>query len=183
MAKLAALINQPSDNYAADTMLRVLGARVARNGSGPGGAGVVTEQIKRHFGVEPEIESGSGETLQDKTSPREVVGLLLGMRELPQAAAFERSLSQAGESGTLRRFAGTVAAGRCALKDGTRVDDTQANTTLNIAGYCTSVSGRTFAFAVMMNGMPLEFVPPDRIESPAYALQDAIVTALAGYTG
>jgi serine-type D-Ala-D-Ala carboxypeptidase/endopeptidase (penicillin-binding protein 4) len=59
----------------------------------------------------------------------------------------------------------------------------QPNTTLNISGYCTSVSGRTFAFAVMMNGMALEFVPPDRIVSPAYALQDAIVTALAGYQG
>jgi D-alanyl-D-alanine carboxypeptidase/D-alanyl-D-alanine-endopeptidase (penicillin-binding protein 4) len=35
----------------------------------------------------------------------------------------------------------------------------------------------------MMNGMPLEFVPPDRIESPAYALQDTIVKALAGYGG
>jgi D-alanyl-D-alanine carboxypeptidase/D-alanyl-D-alanine-endopeptidase (penicillin-binding protein 4) len=52
-----------------------------------------------------------------------------------------------------------------------------------MSGYCTSVSGRKFAFAVMMNGMPLEFVPPDRIVSPAYALQDAIVKALAGYEG
>ena len=97
--------------------------------------------------------------------------------------AFARSLSQAGRNGTLLRFAGSVAENRCQLKDGTRVDPEQANTTLNITGYCTSVSGRTFAFAVMMNGMPLEFVPPDRIESPAYALQDAIVRALAGYRG
>ena len=59
----------------------------------------------------------------------------------------------------------------------------QANTTLNITGYCRSQSGRRFAFAVMMNGMKLEFVPPDKIESPAYALQDAIVEALAGYRG
>jgi serine-type D-Ala-D-Ala carboxypeptidase/endopeptidase (penicillin-binding protein 4) len=50
-----------------------------------------------------------------------------------------------------------------------------ANTTLNSTGYCTSLSGRRSAFAVMMNGMPLEFVPSDRIESPAYALQDKIV--------
>jgi D-alanyl-D-alanine carboxypeptidase/D-alanyl-D-alanine-endopeptidase (penicillin-binding protein 4) len=34
-----------------------------------------------------------------------------------------------------------------------------------------------------MNGMPMAFVPPDKIESPAYALQDAIVEALASYTG
>ena len=105
------------------------------------------------------------------------------MRERREGAAFRRSLSLAGRNGTLLRFAGSVAEGRCQLKDGTRVDPVQANTTLNISGYCRSVSGRTFAFAVMMNGMPLEFVPPDRIESPAYALQDAIVEALAGYRG
>ena len=106
--------------------------------------------------------------------------LLIGMRARPEGRAFARSLSLAGRNGTLLRFAGTVAEGRCRLKDGTRVDPVQPNTTLNIAGYCTSMSGRTFAFAVMMNGMPLEFVPPDRIESPAYALQDRIVRALAG---
>jgi serine-type D-Ala-D-Ala carboxypeptidase/endopeptidase (penicillin-binding protein 4) len=97
----------------------------------------------------------------------------------PGAAAGEL----AGRNGTLLRFAGSVAEGRCQLKDGTRVDPVQPNTTLNISGCCTSVSGRTFAFAVMMNGMPLEFVPPDRIESPAYALEDTIAKALAGDQG
>jgi D-alanyl-D-alanine carboxypeptidase/D-alanyl-D-alanine-endopeptidase (penicillin-binding protein 4) len=92
-------------------------------------------------------------------------------------------MSLAGRNGRLLRFAGSVAEGRCELKDGTRVDPVQANTTLNITGYCRSQSGRTLAFAVMMNGMKLQFVPPDRIESPAYALQDAFVNALAAYTG
>jgi serine-type D-Ala-D-Ala carboxypeptidase/endopeptidase (penicillin-binding protein 4) len=183
VARLAALVNRPSDNYAADSIFRLVGARVARDGSGAGGAGVVTDTIGREFGLAPEIESGSGETILDRTSPRELVGLLTGMRERPEGPAFARSLSQAGRNGTLVRFKGSVAEGRCQLKDGTRVDPVQANTTLNISGYCTSVSGRRFAFAVMMNGMPLEFVPPDRIESPAYALQDAIVNALAGYRG
>jgi serine-type D-Ala-D-Ala carboxypeptidase/endopeptidase (penicillin-binding protein 4) len=183
VARLAALVNRPSDNYAADSMFRLIGARVAGDGSGAGGARVVKRTIRDRFGFAPEIESGSGETLMDRTSPRELVTLLTGMRERPEGAAFARSLSHAGRNGTLLRFAGSVAEGRCELKDGTRVDPEQANTTLNIAGYCTSVSGRTFAFAVMMNGMPLEFVPPDRIESPAYALQDAIVKTLAGYRG
>ena len=35
-----ALINRPSDNYAADSMLRLIGARVADKGSRAGGAGV-----------------------------------------------------------------------------------------------------------------------------------------------
>jgi serine-type D-Ala-D-Ala carboxypeptidase/endopeptidase (penicillin-binding protein 4) len=183
MSRLAALVNRPSDNYAADSLFRLVGAEVAGVGSGRGGARAVKRTMRQRFGIRPEIESGSGETILDRTSPRELVALLAGMRDRPQGSAFARSLSQAGRNGTLLRFAGSVAEGRCQLKDGTRVDPEQANTTLNISGYCTSVSGRTFAFAVMMNGMPLEFVPPDRIESPAYALQDAIVNALAGYRG
>jgi D-alanyl-D-alanine carboxypeptidase/D-alanyl-D-alanine-endopeptidase (penicillin-binding protein 4) len=183
VARLAQLINRPSDNYAADSMLRLLGARVAGLGDDAGGARVVSQTIARRFGLAPEIRTGSGETILDRTSPRELVQLLIGMRARPEGRAFARSLSLAGRNGTLLRFAGSVAEGRCQLKDGTRVDPVQPNTTLNITGYCTSVSGRTFAFAVMMNGMPLEFVPPDRIESPAYALQDAIVKALAGYQG
>jgi D-alanyl-D-alanine carboxypeptidase/D-alanyl-D-alanine-endopeptidase (penicillin-binding protein 4) len=183
MSRLAALVNKPSDNYAADSLLRLVGAEVGADGSGRGGARVVKGTMQSTFGIAPAIVSGSGETIRDRTSPQEIVTLLTGMRSRPEGAAFASSLSLAGIDGTLLRFAGSVVEARCQLKDGTRVDDVQANTTLNIAGYCTSVSGRPFAFAVMMNGMPLEFVPPDRIESPAYALQDAIVTALAGYQG
>jgi D-alanyl-D-alanine carboxypeptidase/D-alanyl-D-alanine-endopeptidase (penicillin-binding protein 4) len=183
IARLAALVNRPSDNYAADSMLRLVGSLIAADGSRAGGAQVVSRTIARRFGIAPEIRSGSGETILDRTSPRELVELLVGMRARPEGRAFARSLSLAGRNGTLLRFGGTVAEDRCQLKDGTRVDPEQANTTLNMTGYCTSVSGRKFAFAVMMNGMPIEFVPPDRIESPAYALQDAIVEALAGYRG
>ncbi len=35
----------------------------------------------------------------------------------------------------------------------------------------------------MMNGMPINFVPPDQIVSPAYALQNQIVEDLASYQG
>jgi serine-type D-Ala-D-Ala carboxypeptidase/endopeptidase (penicillin-binding protein 4) len=68
------------------------------------------------------MESGAGDTLGNRTSPRELVTLLTGMRERPEGAAFRRSLSHAGRNGTLLRFAGSVAEGRCELKDGTRVD-------------------------------------------------------------
>ena len=161
------------------------GRRAGRRATAPAQAARAPSRARSRArsGCRPEIRSGSGETILDRTSPRELVRLLTGMRARPEGPAFARSLSQAGRNGTLLRFAGTVAEGRCQLKDGTRVDPEQPNTTLNITGYCTSVSGRTFAFAVMMNGMPLEFVPPDQIESPAYALQDAIVKALAGYRG
>jgi hypothetical protein len=52
-----------------------------------------------------------------------------------------------------------------------------------LSGYCRSVGGRQFAFAVMMIGVPMKFVPPDRIVSAAYALQHQIVNDLANYRG
>jgi D-alanyl-D-alanine carboxypeptidase/D-alanyl-D-alanine-endopeptidase (penicillin-binding protein 4) len=181
VARLITLINRPSDNYGADVLFRVLGARLEGQGSGPAGALAVSDAMRR-FGLHPDIASGSGETVLDRSSPRDVVALLARMHRSADRSAFEQSLSQAGRSGTLARLAGTAAQGRCALKDGTRVD-ALPRTTLDISGYCRSVSGRSFAFAVMMNGMPLEFVPPDRIVSPAYALEDRIVEALAAYRG
>jgi D-alanyl-D-alanine carboxypeptidase/D-alanyl-D-alanine-endopeptidase (penicillin-binding protein 4) len=182
MNRLISFINRPSDNYAADVMLRDLGARLEGQGSGVAGAIAVTDTMRR-FGVHPQIESGSGETVDDKATPRDVARLLLRMHRAPQAAAFRHSLSQAGRNGTLARLAGTAAAGRCALKDGTRVDSRQAHNTLNISGYCRSVGGRQFAFAVMMTGVEIKFVPPDQLVSPAYALEDQIVEDLADYRG
>jgi D-alanyl-D-alanine carboxypeptidase/D-alanyl-D-alanine-endopeptidase (penicillin-binding protein 4) len=182
MSRLITFTNRPSDNYAADVLLRDLGARLEGQGSGVAGAIAVTDTMRR-FGLHPQVESGSGETVNDLATPRDVVGLLRRMRELPEGAAFEHSLSQAGRNGTLARLAHTPAAGRCALKDGTRVDQDQANNTLNISGYCRSVGGQQFAFAVMMNGMPIKFVPPDRLVSPVYPLEDQIVKDLAGYRG
>jgi serine-type D-Ala-D-Ala carboxypeptidase/endopeptidase (penicillin-binding protein 4) len=101
----------------------------------------------------------------------------------PEGTTFERSLSQAGRNGTLARLAGTTAAGRCALKDGTRLDQQQSRNTLNLSGYCRSAGGRQFAFAVMMSGVPLKFVPPDQLVSPAYALEDRFVEDLADFRG
>lgn len=181
--RLIQLINRPSDNYGADSMLRLLGARVDHRGTGAGGARVVKRTIRRTFDLAPSIRSGSGETLRDRTSPAQVVALLRKMRTRPTGPAFVRSLPVAGRNGTLRRLSGTVAANRCQLKDGTRVDAVRARNTLNLVGYCTSRGGTRFAFAVLMNGMPLDFVPPDRLVSPAYALQNSFVEALAGYRG
>ncbi|MGH3262346.1 MAG: hypothetical protein ACRDNS_10145 [Trebonia sp.] len=82
----------------------------------------------------------------------------------------------------MARLAETVAAGRCALKHRTRLDQLQHNT-LDISGYCRSRSGQQFAFAVMMNGMPIKFVPRDRLVSLGDALEDQILKDLAGYRG
>lgn len=182
VSRLIQLVNRPSDNYAADVLQRVIGVHSGQPGTRAGGEAAMRRVLRHRLGIEPSIRSGSGETLGDRTSPREVVDLLTGMRSLPVGEVFHRSLSLAGHNGTLLRLAGTPAAGRCRLKDGTRVDRLP-NTTLNLAGYCRATNGHEIVFAIMMNGMPIEFVPPDRLESPAYALQDRMVSAIASYGG
>jgi len=59
MARLAALVNRPSDNDAADSMLRLIGARVADKGSRAGGAGVISRTMAARFGFAPDIRTGS----------------------------------------------------------------------------------------------------------------------------
>ncbi len=182
MSRLAALINRPSDNYAADMLLRDLGARLEGEGSGAAGAIAVNDTVRR-FGLHPQMVTGSGESVRDRDSPRDVVGLLRVMHQRPQAAAFADSLSQAGRNGSDTGYTHTPADGRCALKGGTHVGLEQSENTLNVSGYCRSVGGRQFAFAVMMTGISMKFVPPDKIVSPGYALQHQIVEDLADYRG
>ena len=181
VGRLSLLTNHPSDNYAAETLFRVLGARFAGSGSRAGGARAVRREVARRFGLRPIVYNGSGESPRNRTSPREVVALLTGLQRSRVRPAFERSLSVVGRTGTfVSHGRGTVAEGRCIVKDGTL---TAPITVANVAGYCRSVGGKRFAFAIMTNGMPVEFVPPDEIVSPVFPLEDRMLEALAGHRG
>jgi serine-type D-Ala-D-Ala carboxypeptidase/endopeptidase (penicillin-binding protein 4) len=181
VARLALVTNHPSDNYAAETLFRVLGARFGSSGSRAGGARVVSREVARLFGLRPTVYNGSGESPLNRTSPREVVGLLTAMQRRPERRAFEQSLGIVGRTGTFATHdQGTVAEGRCIVKDGTL---TAPITVASVAGYCDSVGGKRFAFAVMTNGMPVDFAPPFGIASPVFPLEDRILEALAGYSG
>jgi D-alanyl-D-alanine carboxypeptidase/D-alanyl-D-alanine-endopeptidase (penicillin-binding protein 4) len=190
VARLALLTNHPSDNFAAETLFRVLGARFAGAGSRAGGARVVSRELARSFGIRPAIYNGSGESPLNRTSPQEVVTLLRAMQRRPQGTAFERSLSIVGRTGTFATHdRGTVAEGRCRVKDGTLTTPPPgappgSTSVANVAGYCRSVGGKKLVFAIMTNGLPVEFDPATvEINSPAFPLEDRMLEALAGYRG
>jgi len=85
------------------------------------------------------------------------------------ADAMRLSLSIAGRAGTLsNRMRRSAARGRCRAKTGTIVGVS------NLAGYCTSRSGRRTAFAFLMNGISIW---------RAHPLQDRMAGALASYDG
>lgn len=100
------------------------------------------------LGVAPQIHDGSGLTRRNRVSPALVTRLLVQLHNDPTLSpVVNAALPRAGASGTLsRRMRGTAAQGRCRAKTGT------INGVSALAGYCTTVSGRELAFAILQNG-------------------------------
>jgi D-alanyl-D-alanine carboxypeptidase/D-alanyl-D-alanine-endopeptidase (penicillin-binding protein 4) len=169
MADLVRATNVPSDNFAAEILLKGLGARFGGAGSTAAGAAVVRATVSP-FGIAPRVVDGSGLGRTNATTPRQVVGLLMHMaKDEPEAEpAFVGSLPVVGRTGTLRlRMRGTAAQDRCRGKTGSLIGVSA------LAGYCTTTSGAKLAFAILMNRVNV---------SGARVLQDRMVAALARYS-
>lgn len=164
IAQIVKAMNQPSDNYIAEMLVKALGADHGVEGSTDAGTAVVREAVAR-FKIAPQVADGSGLSRFDRTTPRQVVRLLAGMAGTEQAEAFDASLAVIGRNGTLyRRMRGTAAQDRCHAKTGTLHDVS------TLAGYCTTLSGRRLAFAFLMNSTTTW---------RAHPLQDRMTAALA----
>jgi D-alanyl-D-alanine carboxypeptidase/D-alanyl-D-alanine-endopeptidase (penicillin-binding protein 4) len=156
-----------SDNFFAETLIKLLGAEFGGTGTTAAGAGVV-EAFARSNGSSVQAVDGSGLTRSNRSSPREIVDLLLGMQEDPAGEEFIQDLALAGQEGTVdSRMEGTAAYGRCRTKTGT------ISGVSNLSGYCFNRSGRVMAFSILMAGV-------DSL-SLAHLGQDRIAGAVAGY--
>jgi serine-type D-Ala-D-Ala carboxypeptidase/endopeptidase (penicillin-binding protein 4) len=142
LATLVRLTLVPSDNFIAELLLKLLGARLGAGGTSAAGAAVVRTTIGR-FGIHPVIADGSGLSRADRTSPRQVVALLNALRG---NADLQAALPVAGRTGTLAlRMRRTAAQDRCNAKTGT-LSNVSA-----LAGYCRSANGHLLAFALIEN--------------------------------
>ena len=166
LASIVRQMNQPSDNFIAETLIKGLGAEFGSEGSTAGGGSVMRQTLRR-FDIAPTIVDGSGLSRSNRTSPRQVVRLLTGMDASEAAIPFDQSLAVAGRNGTLdRRMRGTAAQDRCRAKTGT-LRDVSA-----LAGFCDTTGGERVAFAFLMNGV---------WPASARARQDRMTVALARY--
>jgi D-alanyl-D-alanine carboxypeptidase/D-alanyl-D-alanine-endopeptidase (penicillin-binding protein 4) len=166
VSAIVRLMNQPSDNYMAETLIKGLGAQFGEGGTTSAGGAVIREAVGA-FGITPKVVDGSGLSREDRTTPRQVVQLLKGMEESEAGVAFDESLAVIGRNGTVyNRMRGTAAQDRCHAKTGT-LRDVSA-----LAGYCTTTGGERVAFAFLMNRV---------YPSSARALQDRMTVALARY--
>ncbi len=167
--ELIGLINVPSNNFAAEMLLRKLGARY-RGGSGTRvtGARVMRETL-RDFSVRPKLVDGSGLSRSNRASPRDVVRLLDRMEGEDIGTTFRDSLAVTGRTGTVKaRMRGTAASGRCSVKTGT------LRLVSALAGYCHTQGGRDIGFALMFNRANTY---------AAKAREDRIVAAIARLSG
>lgn len=122
-------------------------------------------QILTDLGVDAgtiSLESGAGGGNGDRVTPRATVQLLRAMAKRPDFAAYEAALPVLGVDGTLADAVGadSPARGKIRAKTGTYGDSDLLNGRMllrskSLAGYLTSAGGRTLAFAVFLNDVPL----------------------------
>jgi D-alanyl-D-alanine carboxypeptidase/D-alanyl-D-alanine-endopeptidase (penicillin-binding protein 4) len=160
LARIVDTTDVYSDNFFAETLMKLLGARLGGAGTTATGAAVV-EKFAREKGSGVHAVDGSGLTRSNRASPRQVVDLLLAMRADPAGDDFIQDLALAGKEGTVDdRMRGTAAYGRCRTKTGTITGVS------NLSGYCFNKSGRIMAFSALMNGvgdLGLAHLEQDRI--------------------
>jgi D-alanyl-D-alanine carboxypeptidase/D-alanyl-D-alanine-endopeptidase (penicillin-binding protein 4) len=156
-----------SDNFFAEMLMKLLGARFGGAGTTAAGAQVVQAFARGHESGVHAVD-GSGLTRSNRASPAQVVGLLKSMRGTNVGDEFIQDLALAGHEGTVaERMHGTAAYGRCRTKTGT------ISAVSNLSGYCFNRDGRVMIFSILMGGV--------RDLNLAHAEQDLIAGAVASY--
>ncbi len=149
LVQLAQVVNQESDNLAAEVLLKTLGrSQQPETHSTEAGLSVLSAALTQ-LGVNPEsyaIVDGSGLARRNLVSPEALVQTLQNMYQTPAGQAYRSSLPVAGVSGTLRsRFRNTPAATIVQAKTGTLTGVTA------LSGYITPVNYPPLVFSIIVN--------------------------------
>jgi len=167
LTELVDLTNIYSNNFFAETLIKLLGAEVGNGGTTASGAAVV-ESFASSLGSTVHAVDGSGLTRSNRAAPREVVDLLLGMRKQDVGETFIQDLPLTGAEGTVDdRMHGTAANRRCRVKTGTLTGVS------NLSGYCFNKSGKVMAFSILMGSVGST--------STAHLYQDRIAGLVASF--
>lgn len=149
LAEIIDTLNHISVNLFAEHLIKELGKQFRNNGSTAAGAEVICEFLK-NAGVDTNgmfIEDGSGLSPLDAINTRELVKLLVYMRNKGKYfTEFFSSLPEAGKNGTLKKaFTDPVFNSQLRAKSGsmTRVR--------SFAGYFTTKTGKQMIFSIIIN--------------------------------
>jgi serine-type D-Ala-D-Ala carboxypeptidase/endopeptidase (penicillin-binding protein 4) len=170
LSTLVRLTNKPSDNLLAETIAKQLGLKASGRGTRKAGVAAAL-RFGRRLGVRVEIHTGSGAFPYPRGAPRQIVKLLLALRDLPIFGVLRDSLPIAGRDGTLAdRMRDGPARGRCRAKTGSNFSRNVTEQASVLSGYCKTRRGHLVVFSVMMNAVPEV--------RKARAIQDRMVEAI-----
>lgn len=150
LADIVRDMNKVSSNFAAEMLVKALGAEV-KGQPGSWRKGIdVAEELLAELGLQRGtymLKNGSGLNDTNRFSAHQITTLLSVLwKKFPVMAEFVSSLGIAGRDGTLRfRMEETQAAGRLRAKTGTLEHVTA------LSGYVASMGGERFAFSILVN--------------------------------
>ncbi|MFY9550038.1 MAG: D-alanyl-D-alanine carboxypeptidase/D-alanyl-D-alanine-endopeptidase [Thermoanaerobaculia bacterium] len=164
-----AVANKRSQSFYAEQIFKTLAYEKTGRGSWDRALDL-TRQFIAGLGLDPgayALRDGSGLSDGNRVAAGDLVRFLRAMNAHPQGAAWRATLAVAGEQeGSLRhRLLWTSTRGQIEAKTGT------LNGVSTLAGYATASSGKTYAFAILLNG-------PRVTESRGHAFQDRLLKAL-----
>jgi serine-type D-Ala-D-Ala carboxypeptidase/endopeptidase (penicillin-binding protein 4) len=148
-------VNQNSNNFYAESLLRQLGKTTTVDTpdvfTAQQGLTVLGQALTR-LGVDAtgyKLIDGSGLSRKNLASPRAIVQTLVGIERSPYRNLFRASLPVAGLRGTLRRrFVGTTVQGRMWAKTGTLKGVTA------LSGYLDRSGQSSLIFSILVNQSP-----------------------------
>ena len=168
MATLA-VINKRSQGFYAEQTFKTLAAEKAGKGTWANAVSLQKDFLAA-LALDPSrynLRDGSGLSPQNRVSAGEIVKFLPAMQTPPIGPAWKSTITTPADSeGTLRhRLRDPIARDRIAAKTGS------IRSVSTLAGYATALSGKTYAFAILLNG-------PGVWDSGGHAYQDRLLLAL-----
>jgi D-alanyl-D-alanine carboxypeptidase/D-alanyl-D-alanine-endopeptidase (penicillin-binding protein 4) len=166
LATVVRVTNKRSQNFYAESLAKLLGARRCADGSWEEGVRAISE-----FAVSTGIPKGafsmadgSGMSRENRFAPRHLTTLLRHMFFHPAGLEYAQSLPYGGEDNGSwkRRLAAPPYRGNVFAKTGTLAGVSA------LSGYAKAVSGKTYAFSILLN----------RVGGDAHGAQNRIVMAL-----
>lgn len=141
--------NRRSQNFYAESLLKLLGARLLGDGTWEGGAAAVHQALAR-LGLDGPLQQadGSGMSRDNRLAPSDFTALLAAMADHPYGGEFLRSLPWGGQPETTleKRFRVAPYRGNVFAKTGYLSGVTA------LSGYVKARSGRLYAFSILING-------------------------------
>lgn len=162
------VVGKRSQNFFAESVLKLLGARLCTDGSWRGGLAVVAEYLAE-IGIAAgsyEMADGSGMSRRNRFSPRQLTRLLAETARQRHGEVFMRTLAVSGERDLswAKRLATPPYRGNVIAKTGT------LSGVSTLSGFAKARSGRRYAFSILLNGVAAS----GRVRS----VQDDILRAL-----